>query len=177
MKIEILEEAGFLQAMRGLSRSFNRDFHKMPSVALGLSSKDGGHNKFLESMMVWVDIEAPRYWWSQFDTYRAGVTKQSDSTMHTLKRKPLEQSNFEKPIDPLYLEVLNSMISANLPIDDIKGALPESFLQGRTVCMNYKAIRHMILQRRTHKLPEWQMFIECMSDQLRFFEYLGIDGI
>ena len=176
MKIIILEEHGFESAMRGLARSFNQDVAKMPAVALNLGPKDLGHNKFLESIVVWIDIDAPRFWWSEFDTYRVGVTKQSDSTMHTLKRRLLTMDDFEMPIDADYPELLNlKILSVNIDIENVKNALPDGFIQGRTVCMNYKAIRNMILQRRNHKLPQWRKFCEAMKN-LKYAEYLGIEG-
>ena len=55
-----------------------------------------------------------------------------------------------------------------------KTGIKESFLQGRTVCMNYKAIRHIILQRRNHKLPQWKQFVNEMMSQLQYPEYLGV---
>lgn len=42
------------------------------------------HSKFMRQIMVWVDITAPIYWWSEFDTYKVGVVRDSCSTMHTL---------------------------------------------------------------------------------------------
>ena len=175
MRITILEEAGFEWSMRGLARSFNQDIAKMPKVALNLSPKDMGHNKFLESIVVWIDVEAPRFWWSEFDTYRVGITKQSDSTMHTLKRQPLSQDNFEYPINENYIAYLNHLIACNEPIDIIKNALPDGFLQGRTICTNYKVLRNIILQRRNHKLPQWHYFCNEMK-KLKYAEYLGIEG-
>lgn len=175
MKVTIIEEHGFESAMKGLARSFNQDPSKMPKVALNLSPKDLGHNKFLESIVVWIDIDAPRFWWSEFDTYRVGMTKQSDSTMHTLKRQPLTQENFEYKIDELYLNHLNKMIDANLEIDIIKNALPDGFIQGRTICTNYKVLRNIILQRRNHKLPQWRFFCNEMK-KLRWTNALGIES-
>ncbi|MCK9240314.1 hypothetical protein [Desulfocurvus sp.] len=55
-------------------------------MAEKLAPLDKGHNKVLESMCVWLDVRMPRYWWQEFDTYRVGVTKQSESTMHILIR-------------------------------------------------------------------------------------------
>lgn len=173
MKINIIEEHGFESAMIGLARSFNQDVAKMPKVALTLSPKDLGHNKFLESMVVWFDVEAPRFWWSEFDTYRVGITKQSDSTMHTIKRQPLTQENFEYRINEMYLEYLNKEIKANIDIEIIKNDLPDGFLQGRTVCTNYKVLRNIILQRRNHKLPQWPLFCDYMMNNLQYVEYLG----
>lgn len=175
MRVYDIEEHGFERAIRGLARSYNQsDMIKMLSVARTLSPLDKGHNKFLESITVWMEIEAPRFWWSEFDTYRTGMTKQSDSTMHTLKKTVLTQSNFEYPIPEIYLDILNRKIANDTPIDELKNDLPDGFIQGRSVCTNYKTIRNIIIQRRTHKLPQWRVFCECMESELKHYDYLGL---
>jgi hypothetical protein len=163
MKVELLLEAGYAQAMLGLSLSHNQPIENMPDVANRLCDKDGGHNKFLESIVVWLDVTAPRYWWQQFDTYRVGVTKQSESTMHTLLDGYLTQSNFEGGINPLCLLALNIGINRRL-FNWTKRHLPESFLQRRIVCTNYKTLRRIIQQRSSHRLPEWQQFIAAIEN-------------
>lgn len=175
MRIDNIEEHGFERAMIGLARSYNQDVKNMPEVAMKLGPKDKGHNKFLESMVVWMEIEAPRFFWSEFDTYRVGMTKQSDSTMHTLRREPIRQRNFEHSIHPDYLLYLNMLIGDKaLGIDVVKSALPDGFLQGRSVCTNYKVIRHIIIQRHNHKLPQWRYFCEKMRE-LKYYNFLGLD--
>lgn len=173
MKIYNIEEHGFDRAMRGLARSYDQDVKNMPEVALKLSPKDKGHNKFMESIVVWMEIEAPRFFWSEFDTYRVGMTKQSDSTMHTLKRRPLTQDNFEYFIYPDYLKHLNTLINKGIEIEYLKNELPDGFIQGRSVCTNYKVIRHIIIQRYSHKLPQWRYFCETMKE-LEHYKYLGL---
>lgn len=180
MKIYNIEEHGFDRAMFGLARSYNQNVKNMPEVALKLGPKDLGHNKFLESIVVWMEIEAPRFWWSEFDTYRGdlddmkGITKQSDSTMHTLKRKNLTQEDFEYLIPHEYLFHLNKKIANNGPIEEIKNDLPDGFIQGRTVCTSYKVLRNIILQRHNHKLPQWRYFCEKMQE-LEWYAYLGLE--
>ena len=83
MNVTVLNEAGYQEALLGLSLSYEQSLDKMPAVAERLAQRDNGHNKFLESIVVWLDVIAPRYWWQEFDTYRIGVSKQSSSTMHT----------------------------------------------------------------------------------------------
>lgn len=90
MKIDVLFEAGYEQALYGLSLSFKDRsisrktwwtadrFSSMRKLASKLYKMDGGHNKFLESIVVWLDVEASRAWWQEFDTYRIGTTKQSE---------------------------------------------------------------------------------------------------
>jgi len=174
MKLYDIEVHGLDRAMIGLARSYNQSPEVMPDVAIKLGPKDLGHNKFLESIVVWFELEAPRFFWSEFDTYRVGMTKQSDSTMHTLKRQPLTQENFEYPIISSYLKSLNGMISEDFKIEKLKNALPDGFIQGRSICTNYKVLRHIILQRYNHKLPQWRYFCKKILWNVPHKEYLGI---
>jgi len=174
MKVYGIEEHGFERALRGLARSYNQDLKNMPEVALKLAPKDRGHNKFLRQIIVWAEVEAPRFWWSEFDTYKIGTVAQSDSTMHTLKRQPLSQENFEWLVSPAYLEELNGMLQEGCDIEEMKSALPEGFLQGRTLSMNYAVLREIILQRHDHKLPQWQYFCWKVMMNLKHLEYLGL---
>lgn len=158
MNVRILLEAGHeISAGQGLALSHNASIEKMPMVANRLYSMDGGHNKFLEGIMVWIDISAPRYWWQQFDTYRIGVSKQSSSTMHTLTRSPLTQEHFENPIPEEILSALENLrLQKNFA--DLKNLLPEGFLQTRIVVTNYMTLRRIIDQRMNHRLSEWHQF-------------------
>ncbi len=170
--VEVKEEAGYTQAMEGLALSYNKDVADMPAVALKLYRKDGGHNKFLESIQVWMLVTLPRHLWQQFDTYRIGVTKQSESTMHTIARRPLMQDDFDVPVLSLYLEHLNDLI-AQREFIAVKNALPESFLQTRMVNINYKALRHIMRQRHNHKMPHWRQFCFEVVEQLEYKEFFG----
>lgn len=171
MDVRILEENGYKFAMLGLSLSFNQNPEDMPGVARKLRFKGDGHNKFLESIVLWLDIVAPRYWWQQFDTYRVGVSKQSESTMHTMTARSLQQSDFAHPIPDEHLNHLNRLIH-EASWEKVKWDLPESFLQRRIVCMNYMALQRVIRQRKKHRLSEWQEFISAVMEQARHPELL-----
>ena len=54
--------------------------------------------------------------------------------------------------------------------------LPESWLQTRTVTMNYENLYSIVRQREGHKLSEWSSFINwahtlSFADELIFYEY------
>jgi len=172
MEVIILREAGHQEALLGLSLSYDQPIDRMSDVARKLAGRDNGENKFLESIAVWLDVTAPRYWWAQADTYRVGVTKQSASTMHTILRRPLAQGDFERPLPEDTLAKLNALIDAR-NFDDLKNQLPEGFLQRRIVCTNYKALRHMIAQRHDHRLREWHFFCEAALSQVEHPEFLA----
>lgn len=178
MRVNKVSEAGYEAALLGLSHNKKQCPEKMEAVARRLADKDGGHNKFLESIIVWLDVRAPRYWWQEADTFRLS-TKQSESTMHTLTGELLAvnlddaasveaflEANFEP--DSCSLQTLRAIhkAAAEQDIVGVKKRLPEGFLQTRLWCMSYRTLRNIILQRRTHRLPHWKEFIRQTLQQV-----------
>jgi hypothetical protein len=172
-----VDEAGYKAALLGLAHNKKKTPEKMSLVAQKLADKDGGHNKFLESIVLWLDVRAPRYFWQEADTFRLS-TKQSESTMHTLTQELLDidpdnpkavqrflNDNFEpESCTPETLRWIYDAAKAN-DLVAVKKRLPEGFLQTRTWCMSYKTLRNIILQRRTHRLPHWKEFIRQTLEQ------------
>ena len=187
LEVEVLKEAGYEQAVKGLSLSHrlrfvdSADVARLEKVAYNLCDKDGGHNKFLESMMIWAEIKAPRYWWQDFDTYRVGMTKQSESTIHTIMKRRLVQEDFVEPIPDLWLSYLNTLIDdysvgkSKKLFRTVKNLLPEGYLQKRIACFNYKCFRNIMHQRKGHALKEWEIFIKDTLKQLEHAELLTKD--
>lgn len=192
MDIKILKEAGYPEAILGMSLSFYD--HAIPLEEFwdetkqvramnrsdSLAHKDGGHNKFLESVVVWVYIKATRGFWAEMDTYRAGVTKQSASTMHTLSKRPVTVDDFEVGTSPLVINAFNYCLeefkNPESPyykdITRLKENLPEGWLQERVVCTNYKVLRHIYNQRKDHRYRHWRTFCQYLLDNLEFPEFI-----
>ena len=185
MKIKTLEVAGFhsaIKAMRNPMDSWSKSDTKTGRVgekdrelSMKLAKAGTEHAKHLRMIMVWADITAPRYWWTEFDTYRAGVEKVSCSTMHTLMKHPLTVDDFEKDSIPVGnsafshlldelnrdMELYNKTETGKLLLwRGIIQQLPQSFLQTRTIMMSYAALRNIYRQREGHKLGEWRIFRE-----------------
>lgn len=148
------------------------------------------HRKFLRQIFVSVDITAPLYWWKEFDTYKVGITANSTSTMHKLAETPITMNCFET--DDMERNLVWSCPN-NLPwsitatvetfivaLEDLRIKyletkdkkywkelirwLPESWLQTRTITMNYENLRNMYFQRKNHKLTEWsESFIKWVE--------------
>lgn len=144
-------------------------------LSIRLQKAGPEHCKHLRMIYVWADITAPRYWWNEADTYRFGVDKVSCSTMHKLMSRKLIEDDFE--VDnkeskgfKVILQYMNDLMDEYLDEEDmdeqkaiwrhIIQMLPQSYLQKRTVCMSYAALRNIIRQRSGHKLKEWQVFID-----------------
>jgi hypothetical protein len=172
VEVKKLNECGYVEALYGLTLNKNQPIENMGSVAQKLCNKDGGHNKFLEHIVVWLYIRAPRFIWQEFDTYRIGVSKSSESTMHTILKRPLSEDDFDQPIGYWRLRRLNKLIE-NREFLKLKNELPEGFMQARMICINYKSLRNMINQRKNHRLPHWKEMIEQILDQLDHPELLN----
>lgn len=140
------------------------------------------HSKFLRQIFVTVDITAGLHWWKEFDTYKVGTVANSCSTMHKLASTPITLDCFEweefKIEDDIYLSDCFTNVVADceelrkkyLETKDKKywrgliQLLPESWLQKRTVTLNYQVLRTMYFDRRNHKLSEWsEDFINWMG--------------
>lgn len=182
MQVEKLDEAGYAPALLGLHYSFTEechiehwmkmfDFEKAQKKSEKLCKMDGGHNKFLEQIQVWLNIRAPLYWWKQFDTYRVGVSKSSKSTMHTIMKRPFKNSDFviNVSLDTIrYLEGLRR----EGKFAQVNSELSNGYLQTRVVNLNYKTLRNIINQRRGHKLGEWEYFINRVLELVNRPEFL-----
>ena len=140
------------------------------------------HRKFMRQIMVSVDITAPLYWWKEMDQYKVGTTTNSQSTMHKLATTPITLDCFETddyepslsidrkyglsfPEDELipYLEELRKLYLKTKDKrywKELIRWLPESWLQKRTVTMNYENLLSICRQRKGHRLTEWQSFID-----------------
>lgn len=134
------------------------------------------HRKFLRQIFVSVDITAPLYWWKEFDTYKVGTVANSTSTMHKLASTPItidcfEMDDFEDCKDDsnvyvsaIWIESITRLEKLRQTYNETKDKrywkelirlLPESWLQKRTITMNYENILNMYRQRKNHKLTEW----------------------
>lgn len=123
------------------------------------------HRKFMRQIMVSVDIQAPLYFWKEFSTYKVGTVANSTSTMHKLASTPITKECFEHG-DMIYQGTIAELEMNRLKYLESKDMnewkrlivnLPESWLQTRTVTMNYENILNMYRQRciYPHKLNEW----------------------
>lgn len=189
MRVVKTEEAGYKSALIGLAKNKKISVERAAEVAMRLYDKDDGHNKFLESIDVWLDVTAPRDWWQEADTYRL-TTKQSESTMHTLVKEITElykdyndseiekhmikvnkyiDENFECGWDSITPQQWNKLIDAVLtdkPIHIIKRKVPEGFLQSRLWKVSYKTLRGIVKQRSKHRMPHWPEFIKLVKEQI-----------
>ena len=190
--ISNIKVSGFEAAIRGM-RNSRQSWEKSDThdsiigkndleLASKLAKAGGSHAKFRRMIHVQMDINAPLYWWKEFDTYKIGTTANSTSTMYSIMNKEFVIEDFAtnrilspeaakywmNTIDSLNLirELYNNLIIGNdqkqMYWEEIIQILPESYKQLRTVDLNYEVISHIVKERKGHRLREWGMFINEM---------------
>lgn len=193
IKIQNTEVFGWEAAIRGMRNPMNswkdsdshfsyfenyvgeKDLKLMQSL---IKPGTGDHRKYLRYIDVWVDFEAPLYWWKEFDTYRMGVhapdakeiEMNSCSTMHKIHAKKFDFCDFSHEKMSIHAKscLENVIFCLNCARElyletkdkqhwwDMIQLLPTSYNQRRTVKLNYEVLRNMYFARRYHKLDEWR---------------------
>ena len=191
MKFEKTETFGWEAALRGMrnpKESWSRNDTTVDGTTISIGSNDMDlatrlikagteHRKFLRMIHVQVDMTAPLYLWKEYDTYKIATVANSESTMHRITSKPITLECFEiddiKPFEKNYLQDVIGMCEdyrlqyLETKSNDVWKALirllPESWLQTRTIDLNYETLRTIYHQRRFHKLTEWHTFCDWVK--------------
>ncbi len=189
--------SGFDTAIRGMRNPFN-SWEKSDSVLwpepgnqsyigkndlelmMKLSKAGTDHSKFMRMINVSMDINAPLYWWKEFDTYKVGTVANSCSTMHKIHEKEFTLDDFshEHLDDESMITLCNVIDSLNASRRIfVEGCitkyfsiepnnkdfwwqmiqlLPSSYNQKRTISTNYAVLKNIYHARKDHKLDEWR---------------------
>jgi hypothetical protein len=159
----------------GLGEDYYSDMRLGPNdrkLLRNLANAGPDHGKFLRMITVSLDINAPLYWWKEFDTYKVGTVANSCSTMHKIHAKPFTLEDFSHEqmtcdavcILNLIIDHLNQRRCDFLESGrkvywwDLIQLLPTSYNQRRTVVLNYAVLKAMYHARKNHKLDEWREF-------------------
>ena len=208
IKVENIEIFNFEGAFRGLRNPMNSwaksdsgfvydkdDGEKSNTFIIGPNDLKlaqrmlgGGaeESKFMRQIMICMDIDAPLFFWKEFDTYKVGTTANSCSTMHKLASSEIGAQNFSFDMEivdfPEEYQELISMIRVNSIhyCEQLRKAynktkdkriwralievLPEGWNQRRTWTANYQVLRNIYFQRRFHKLDEWREFCKIIEE-------------
>ena len=201
IKVENIEIFNFGGAMRGLRNPMNSwdksDSYTDEIGIFNIGSNDiklaqrmlnGGpeESKFMRQIMVSMDIDAPLFFWKEFDTYKVGTTANSCSTMHKLTSEEISALNFSfiKPEEfedqynqyfiktaqeeiIQYCEILRKAYNKTKDKRIWRALieiLPEGWNQRRTWTANYQVLRNIYFQRRNHKLDEWRELCKIIEE-------------
>ena len=190
---------GFYGAALGVRRSF-RTLDKMDSENwryegpedryipeklgehdLGLMSKlvlrGNDEAKFARAIHVQANIKAPLYWWKQFDTYKVGTVRLSDSTMHNILKDPITEENFsascvmESPLGLSFAGKATSRTAFCLTIQTLEMLRIAWWQLKNTVydkeyidTYGQEAFDKAVAERKSHMDLIWKQIIEMLPD-------------
>ena len=157
------------------------------------------HAKYRRMIPVFLTINAPLYWWKEFDAYKVGTVANSCSTMHKIQAKEFTLDDFSHDhlisegvaILSNTIDALNGARDAYLGFEDywpegeldreitckkdvwwqMIQLLPTSYNQKRTVMLNYEVLVNIYHSRKNHKLDEWHVFCDWIR-QLPYSELI-----
>jgi hypothetical protein len=151
-----------------------------------LSKAGSDHGKFLRMINVTLDINAPLYWWKEFDTYKIGTVSNSCSTMHKIHSTPITEDDFSLEhvkLCPVGKEYFAELEKLRIKYNETKDKkywyaliqlLPSSYNQKRTVMLNYQVLKTMYHARKLHKLDEWREFC-AWCETLPYFKEICLE--
>ena len=197
MEIKVLDVAGYREAIRAMrlpmksgDKSDSKDKvgwargdsdyqigNEDHTLSMKLIKSGSDHRKHIRLIDAWMEIQAPLYWWKEFDTYRMGVDKVSESTMHTIMNEEITQEDFDLSAwdDNEFARGLIVNLCDELRLrgefDRLNQLLPQSYLQTRIVKCSYEALHNMYQARHNHKLIEWRYFCRKL-EELPYAEFI-----
>ena len=142
--------------------------------------------KFMRMIHVQFDISAPETFLMQLDTYKVGTVSNSTSKMHTIHKRNLTVDDFSHDYTPVeefqpIVDRLNELRSYYIRSKNkaywnaLIEQLPMSFMQRRTMDMNYETLFNIYHQRKHHKLNDWHTFCDWIETLPYMKEFLGLD--
>lgn len=159
------------------------------SLAKRLCKAGTDHRKFIRQIFVSIDIEAPLYWWKEYDTYKVGTVANSTSTMHKIHSKPFSREDFScERMDEPSLAAMDAVIQCletnRVLFNETKDKqywtnmiqlLPSSYNQMRTCTFNYENCIAFYNSRKNHKLKEWHDFCDWLKTLPYFTDFFEIE--
>lgn len=136
---------------------------------LASCEKGSGHDQFLTGIIVQFDLTFSIKAWTEAQRYHFLDFVSSQSTMHRIARlDPVMQCNEYVHVDTIcLLDQLIDKYNANPTPESYLLLLynvPVGFRLTARMTTNYRQLKTIYSQRRTHRLPEWREFCKWIEE-------------
>ena len=162
--------------------------------ALGNSERGSGHDQFLTGIIVQFDLSFTVKAWTEMQRYHFVDFVSSQSTMHRITQFNLDEA-YNEFVDSRIIEIIkakveryNRLVAMKPEVDipeytqEIKDAYleilynnPCGFKLTAGMTTNYRQLKTIYHQRKTHRLPEWREFCKWI-ETLPMFKELCLGG-
>ena len=148
--------------------------------SLGRCEKGSGHDQFLTGIIVQFDLTFSIKAWTEAERYHFFDFVSSQSTMHRITKFNVS-SQCNEYVTEKGIENLNECIEEynSNPNDEnylkVVYNVPTGFRLTARMTTNYRQLKTIYSQRKTHRLPEWKTFCKW-CESLPYFKEVVIDG-
>ncbi len=135
------------------------------TVSLASSQAGSGHDQFLTGIVVNFDLTFSNKAWVEMERYTFVNFVSSQSTMHRIARFNLD-TQMNEYVSEEAVALLQQYVAAYQDEPTKENYLnvlyntPSGFQLTARLTTNYRALKTVYAQRRTHRLPEWRLFCE-----------------
>ena len=131
--------------------------------SLAQCEKGEGHDQWLTGVIVEFDFTLSVKAWTEAERYHFLDFVSSQSTMHRIARFDLDKQYYEY-VDPRCIEIVKEIAEKYNETKDPEDYLrllysnPAGMKLTAGMVTNYRQLKTIYSQRRTHRLPEWREF-------------------
>ena len=150
-------------------------------LALSGCEKGTGHDQWLTGVIVQFDLTYTVKAWTEAERYNWLNFISSQSTMHRIAQFDLD-SQYNEYTDPRSIAIVKELVEkyneTKNPEDYLRVLMsnPCGFKLTAGMTTNYRQLKTIYAQRRTHRLPEWREFCAWIETLPRFKELCLRDG-
>ena len=156
--------------------------------SLGKAAPGSGHDQFITGIIAQFDLTFSVKAWTEAQRYHFLDFVSSQSTMHRITRFDLDKA-YVPYVDPRVIQIMkekvdeyNRLKSENAPekilAEHYLGILytnPAGFRLTARMTTNYRQLKTIYHQRKTHRLPEWRSMCKQI-EELPMFKELCLGG-
>ena len=132
-------------------------------LALAGCEKGTGHDNWLNGVVVQFDLTYTVKAWTEAERYHFLDFVSSQSTMHRIAQFDLDKQ-YDEHTDPRIIAIVKELADKYNETKDPEDYLrllmsnPCGFQLTAGMTTNYRQLKTIYAQRRTHRLPEWREF-------------------
>ena len=142
--------------------------------ALAKSESGAGHDQWLTGVVVQFDLTFSNKAWVEAERYHFFDFVSSQSTMHRITNFNFDKS-YNSYVDKRIIEIMKEKVNKYNSFKDgtledkkqlyleILYSNPAGFLITAGMTTNYRQLKTIYHQRRSHQLPEWREFCEWIK--------------
>lgn len=148
------------------------DIKRCKGLIKAVKEDNDAHGQFLTGILVSFDLTFTVKAWTEAERYRFLYFISSQSSMHRITRFDLSKC-FASPVDPRCKKIIGELINEYQTETDpekkkekylnLLYSCPTGLKLTARLTTNYRCLRNIYKQRKTHRLPEWREFCEWLK--------------